>query len=138
MDRGHDHDHGGFIGWAKHTFAHLYDVHEKVESAIATHERGIWALEISLVGLGLAALFQTVIDFSSGSTARLANAIHDFGDAASLTRWIAFVLVRRGQMRRFTYGVCRAEEVERASSSGRFFLPDFLAAYESIRMRIDP
>ena len=51
-----DHDHGGprprartgVLGWFKHTFAHSHDVHEKVDDAMETNERGIWALKISL------------------------------------------------------------------------------------------
>ena len=81
---GHDHAHrGGVFGWLQHTFAHSHDVHEKVDTAMETNERGIWALKISLAGLGATALFQVVIVFFSGSTALLADTIHNFGDAAT-------------------------------------------------------
>ena len=61
-DHHHDHPHGGgVLGWLRHTFAHSHDVHEKVDDAMATNERGIWALKISLVGLGATALFQQVV-----------------------------------------------------------------------------
>src|SRR5215204_6478943 len=101
---GHDHDHshrGGVLGWLQHTFAHSHDVHEKVDEAMATNERGIWALKISLIGLGATALFQVVIVLLSGSTALLADTIHNFGDAATAAPlWIAFALQRRARSRR--------------------------------------
>ena len=80
----HEHAHAtGVLGWIKHTFAHSHDVHEKVDDALESNERGIWALKLSLAGLGATALFQVVIVFFSGSTALLADTIHNFGDAAT-------------------------------------------------------
>jgi cation diffusion facilitator family transporter len=123
----------------QHTFAHSHDVHEKVEDAMATHERGIWALKISLLGLSLTALFQVVIVLLSGSTALLADTIHNFGDAAtSIPLWIAFTLVRRGQNRRFTYGYGRAEDVAGIIIVGLIFFSACVAGFESIRKLIDP
>ncbi|MGI8486824.1 MAG: cation transporter [Thermomicrobiales bacterium] len=59
---------------------------------MATNELGIQALKISLVGLGLTALFQLVIVRLSGSTALLADTIHNFGDAGtSIPLWIALL-----------------------------------------------
>ena len=70
---GHDHAHrSGILGWLQHTFAHSHDVHEKVDDALETHERGIWALKVSLLGLGATALFQVVIVLLSGSVGLLA------------------------------------------------------------------
>ena len=145
---GHDHDHdhhhdhdrgGGVLGWLKHTFAHSHDVHEKVDAAMETHERGIWALKISLIGLGLTALFQVVIVWFSRSTALLADTIHNFGDAAtSIPLWIAFALLRRGQTRRFTYGFGRAEDVAGVIIVGLIFFSACVAGFESIRKLIDP
>src|SRR5215218_8525364 len=102
----HDHEHRpGIVGWLQHTFAHSHDVHEKVDDAMETHERGIWALKISLIVLGLTALFQVVIVLFSGSTALLADTIHNFGDAGtSIPLWIAFSLQRRAASNRYTYG----------------------------------
>ena len=99
LARGHDHEHGtGVLGWLQHTFAHSHDVHEKVDEAMETNERGIWALKISLLGLGATAIFQVVIVLLSGSTALLADTIHNFGDAATaMPLWIAFALQRRGR-----------------------------------------
>src|SRR5687767_6788894 len=81
---GPDHEHGGgVLGWLRHTFAHSHDSAERMDSALAGSERGIRALKISLVGLGLTAIFQAVIVVLSGSTALLADTIHNFGDAAT-------------------------------------------------------
>ena len=137
---GHGHDHGGgLLGWLRHTFAHSHDVHEKVDEAMATHERGIWALKISLLGLGATALFQVVIVAVSGSTALLADTIHNFGDAAtSVPLWIAFALQRRARSRRFPYGLGRAEDLAGVVIVLLIFFSACVAGYESIRKLIDP
>src|SRR5918993_2058710 len=139
---GHDHDHtheSGVLGWIKHTFAHSHDAHEKVDDALETNERGIWALKISLAGLGATALFQVVIVFFSGSSALLADTIHNFGDAAtSIPLWIAFALQRRARSRRFTYGYGRTEDIAGVIIVGLIFFSACVAGYESIRKLIDP
>ena len=88
----HDHDHGsGLLGWFRGTFAHSHSVTEKVDATMESSERGIRALKISLVGLGLTALFQLIIVLASGSIALLADTIHNFADAGtSIPLWIAF------------------------------------------------
>src|SRR5215217_920001 len=137
---GHGHEHRpGILGWLQHTFAHSHDVHEKVDDAMETHERGIWALKISLLGLGLTALFQVIIVWISGSTALLADTIHNFGDAATaIPLWIAFALIRRGQTRRFTYGFGRAEDIAGVIIVGLIFFSACVAGYESIMKIIAP
>src|SRR5215218_9825161 len=139
---GHSHDHKhlpGVLGWLQHTFAHSHDVHEKVDDALETHERGIWALKVSLIGLGLTALFQVVIVLISGSVGLLADTIHNFGDAAtSLPLWVAFALVRRGQTRRYSYGYGRVEDVAGVIIVLVIFFSACVAGYESIRKLIDP
>src|SRR5215204_6601030 len=139
-DDDHDDEHRpGILGWLQHTFAHSHDVHEKVDDAMETHERGIWALKISLVVLGLTALFQVVIVWISGSTALLADTIHNFGDAATaIPLWIAFALIRRGQTRRFTYGYGRTEDIAGVIIVALIFFSACVAGYESIRKLIDP
>jgi len=139
-DDDHDHEHRpGILGWLQHTFAHSHDVHEKVDDAMETHERGIWALKVSLVVLGLTALFQVVIVWISGSTALLADTIHNFGDAATaIPLWIAFALIRRGQTRRFTYGFGRAEDIAGVIIVALIFFSACVAGYESILKIINP
>lgn len=106
---------------------------------MATNERGIWALKVSLVGLGATALFQVVIVVLSGSTALLADTIHNFGDAATaIPLWIAFALQRRARNRRFTYGYGRAEDIAGVIIVGLIFFSACVAGYESIRKLIDP
>ncbi|MDP9369887.1 MAG: cation diffusion facilitator family transporter, partial [Chloroflexota bacterium] len=106
---------------------------------MATNEHGIWALKVSLLGLGATALFQVVIVLLSGSTALLADTIHNFGDAGTaIPLWIAFALQRRVQDRRFTYGYGRAEDVAGVIIVGLIFFSACVAAYESIRKLIDP
>jgi cation diffusion facilitator family transporter len=136
----HEHAHAtGVLGWIKHTFAHSHDVHEKVDDALESNERGIWALKLSLAGLGATALFQVVIVFFSGSTALLADTIHNFGDAAtSIPLWIAFALQRRSRSRSFTYGFGRTEDVAGVIIVGLIFFSACVAGYESIRKLIDP
>jgi cation diffusion facilitator family transporter len=138
----HDHDHllrPGILGWVQEAFAHSHDVHEKVDSALESNERGIWALKLSLLGLGATALFQVVIVYFSGSTALLADTIHNFGDAAtSVPLWIAFALQRRARSRRFTYGYGRSEDIAGVLIVGLIFFSACVAGYESIRKLIDP
>src|SRR5215216_713409 len=108
---GHDHAHeSGVLGWLKHTFAHSHDVHEKVDTALETNERGIWALKLSLAGLG----------------------------ATALPLWIAFALQRRTRSRRFTYGFGRTEDIAGVIIVGLIFFSACVAGYESIRKLIDP
>src|SRR5918995_5856051 len=147
-DHEQDHDHGGghnhahesgVLGWLKHPFVHSHDIHEKVDTALESNERGIWALKISLAGLGATALFQVVIVVFSGSTALLADTIHNFGDAATtIPLWIAFALQRRARSRRFTYGFGRAEDIAGVIIVGLIFFSACVAGYESIRKLIDP
>src|SRR5215203_4351135 len=136
----HDHEHRpGIVGWLQHTFAHSHDVHEKVDAALEGSDRGIWALKMSLLGLGATAIFQVVIVVISGSVGLLADTIHNFGDAAtSIPLWIAFALIRRGQNRRFTYGYGRAEDIAGVIIVVLIFFSACVAAYESILKIIDP
>ena len=139
-DPDHDHAHGaGVLGWLKHTFAHSHDVHEKVDDAMESNERGIWALKISLLGLGATALFQVIIVVFSGSTALLADTIHNFGDAVTaIPLWLAFAFQRRERSRRFTYGYGRTEDIAGVIIVGLIFFSACVAGYESIRKLIDP
>src|SRR5207247_2002886 len=103
------------------------------------NERGIWALKISLVGLGLTALFQVIIVALSGSVALLADTIHNFADAAtSIPLWIAFALARRGASRRFTYGYGKAEDVAGVVIVLVIFSSACVAAYEAVMKIIHP
>lgn len=140
-NHGHDHDHGhrgGIFGWLQHTFAHSHDARERVDDAMASSALGIRALKVSLVGLGVTALVQVVIVLFSGSTALLADTIHNFADAGtSIPLWIAFSLQRRAANKRFTYGYGRAEDLAGVVIVLVIFFSATLAGYESIRKLID-
>jgi cation diffusion facilitator family transporter len=137
---GHVHDHGsGLLGRMRHTFAHSHAPHEQVDSVLESSDRGIWALKLSLVGLGITALVQVVIVLLSGSVGLLADTIHNFGDATtSIPLWIAFALVKRGRNRSFTYGYGRAEDVAGAIIVLVIFFSAVVASYESIRKLVQP
>jgi cation diffusion facilitator family transporter len=136
----HDHEHrNGLLGWIEGTLFHSHAPHTRIDDALETNERGIWALKVSLLGLGVTALFQVVIVALSGSTALLADTIHNFGDAAtSIPLWIAFALQRRGSNRRFTYGYGRTEDVAGVIIVLLIFFSACVAGYESVRKLIDP
>src|SRR5215210_3279821 len=137
---GHSHAHGtGVLGWLRGTFGHSHDIGDKVDESLESNERGIWALKVSLVGLGLTALFQVIIVWFSGSVALLADTIHNFGDAAtSIPLWIAFALARRGVSRRFTYGYGKTEDVAGVVIVMVIFFSACVAAYEAVIKIISP
>ncbi|WP_435879274.1 cation diffusion facilitator family transporter [Streptomyces tuirus] len=121
-DQGHDHghehrhDHGHRHG-LRHRMAHLLAPHshetaDKVDSALESSARGMRALWVSLVVLGVTALAQAVVVVVSGSVALLGDTVHNTADAlTAVPLGIAFVLGRRAATRRFTYGYGRAEDL---------------------------
>lgn len=138
-DHGHDHDHDGVAGWLRGVFAHSHDVSDKVDSVMESSEKGIRALKVSLVGLGLTAILQVLVVLYSGSVALLADTIHNFADAAtSIPLWIAFALARRGPNRRFTYGYGKTEDVAGVIIVGIIFFSACVAGYEAALKFIHP
>ena len=137
-DHGHSHDHdhhhgGGLLGWFRTTFAHSHDIAEQVDTVMESSAKGIRALKISLVGLGITALLQVFVVLYSGSVALLADTIHNFADAAtSIPLWIAFALARRGANRRFTYGYGKAEDVAGVVIVCVIFFSACVAGYEAV------
>ena len=137
-DHGHPHDHnhhhgGGLLGWFRATFAHSHDMAEQVDTVMESSAKGIRALKISLVGLGITALLQVFVVLYSGSVALLADTIHNFADAAtSIPLWIAFALARRGANRRFTYGYGKAEDVAGVVIVCVIFFSACVAGYEAV------
>ncbi|WP_420497804.1 cation diffusion facilitator family transporter [Parafrankia soli] len=118
---------------------HSHDAADRVDSDLEASAEGMRTLWISLVVLGLTALFQTVVVVASGSVALLGDTIHNLADAlTAVPLAIAFVLGRRPPTRRFTYGYGRAEDLAGvvvvlviAASAG-------LAAYEAVNRMIHP
>ena len=139
--RAHDHDHGhatGLLGWLR-GLVHSHDIADKVDEGLESNERGIRALKLSLVALGLTATLQLIVVLVSGSVALLADTIHNFADAAtSIPLWIAFALSRRAPSRRFTYGYGRTEDVAGLLIIGIIFFSAAVAAWESIQKILHP
>ena len=137
-DHGHDHARG-VPGWLQATFGHSHSAADKTDSALESNERGIRALKVSLVVLGLTAVFQVVIALTSGSVGLLADTIHNFADAGtSLPLWVAFALARRGPSRRLTYGYGKVEDVAGVLIVVIIFFSACVAAWESVRKILHP
>ena len=129
----------GVLGWLRGQFGHSHSVVDKIDDTMESNERGIWALKISLVVLGLTAIFQVIIVIVSGSAGLLADTIHNFGDAGtSLPLWLAFALTKRGASRRFTYGYGKTEDVAGVGIVLIIFFSACVAAWESVSKIIHP
>ena len=109
----HSHETGGRLGALRHALTpHSHDAADAIDAALESSARGIRAVKLSLVGLGVTAAAQLVIVAVSGSVALLADTIHNFSDAlTAVPLWIAFHLGRRAADRRYTYGYGRAEDL---------------------------
>ena len=119
--------------------AHHDHTHGTIDPELLTTERGIWAVQWSLVGLGATAIFQVIIVFFSGSVALLADTIHNLADAATaIPLWIAFTLARRQPSRRFTYGYGRVEDVAGVMIVLTILFSAVVAGYESINRLLHP
>ncbi len=142
-DHGHGHDaeheHGGIAGLVASIIGHSHDPADAVDEALVGNARGIRAVKVSLVGLGITAVLQLGVVLISGSVALLADTIHNFSDAlTAIPLWIAFTVGTRAATRRYTFGYRRAEDL-----AGLFVLvmilgSAVLAAYESIHRLISP
>ncbi|HEY8743533.1 MAG TPA: cation diffusion facilitator family transporter, partial [Chloroflexota bacterium] len=145
LDDHHDHAHWHEAGWFGRLrealpFFHGHSHGEsQVDAALEGSERGIWALKVSLLGLGVTALLQLAVVLISGSVGLLADTIHNFGDAlTAVPLGIAFVLGRRPPTRRYTYGYARAEDIAGVAIIALIFLSALVAAYESYRKLVHP
>jgi len=138
---GDHHEHGyGLLGWLRHALTpHSHDAADSIDSALESSARGIRAVKISLVGLGVTAVLQLAIVAISGSVALLADTIHNFSDAlTAVPLWIAFVLGRRPPNRRYTYGYGRAEDLAGLFVIAMIALSAVLAGYEAITRLLNP
>jgi cation diffusion facilitator family transporter len=118
---------------------HSHDAADSVDSALESSADGIRALKISLLALGVTAVAQLVVVFLSGSSALLADTIHNFSDAlTAVPLWVAFALGRRAASRRYTYGYGRAEDLAGVFIVAMIALSAVLAGYESVRKLLDP
>jgi cation diffusion facilitator family transporter len=118
---------------------HSHDAADSIDGALAASAEGIRALKLSLLVLGATALAQLVVVALSGSTALLADTIHNFSDAlTAVPLWIAFVLGRRAASRRYTYGYGRAEDLAGVFVVAMIALSAVVAGYESIHRLVEP
>src|SRR3954449_2490820 len=169
QDHDHDHDHDHRSGWVarvRHALTpHSHDTADSIDSALESSARGVRAVRISLVGLGVTAALQLVVVLVSGSVALLADTIHNFSDAlTAVPLWIAFVLGRRGGAaarapppppravplgiafvlgrgaapRRYTYGYGRAEDLAGLFVIAMIALSAVVAGWEAVRRLLDP
>jgi cation diffusion facilitator family transporter len=137
----HDHVHpAGPLRRLVEMFAgHSHDPGDSIDDALTSDARGIRALKLSLLALGITAVAQLAVVLISGSVALFADTIHNFSDAlTAIPLWIAFAVGSRAATRRYTFGYRRAEDL-----AGLFVLfmiagSALLAAYESISRLVDP
>lgn len=130
-DGGAEHHHG-----QGHGHGHTHGV---VDPSIASTTRGLWALKWSFVGLMITALVQVVVVVLSHSVALLADTIHNFADAATaIPLGIAFLLVRRGATRRFTYGLGRVEDLAGLVIVATIAVSAVLAFYQAVERLLHP
>ncbi|MGI9164551.1 MAG: cation diffusion facilitator family transporter [Mycobacterium sp.] len=137
----HHHEHGGgLLGAVREIFApHSHDHADSVDDALESSAQGIRAVKISLLALGVTAIFQLVIVMLSGSVALAADTIHNFSDAlTAIPLWIAFALGRRAATKRFTYGLGRVEDLAGLFVLLMISLSAAIAGYEAVRRLIHP
>lgn len=78
----HDHDHHTLArGFLASIVGRSHDPSDSVDYALTSSTRGIRAVKIALVGLGVTAIAQLAVALISGSVALLAATIHNFSDA---------------------------------------------------------
>ncbi|MFZ4641192.1 MAG: cation diffusion facilitator family transporter [Nodosilinea sp.] len=113
--------------------------HGVVDPAIASSERGLWAVKWSFVGLLITAIAQMGVFWLSGSVALMADLIHNVGDAmTALPLGVAFLIGRRAPSDRFAYGYGRLEDLAGVVVVGIIFFSALFTAYESINRVFHP
>ncbi len=136
----HDREGGGkgLFGWLPLLHGHSHS-ETRVDAALESNQRGIRAVQVSLVALSATAAFQAVIAIQSGSVALLTDTLHNVSDAlTALPLGIAFVLARRLPNPRYTYGYGRAEDIAGAIVVLMIAATALISGYESIEHLLDP
>jgi cation diffusion facilitator family transporter len=133
----HDHDEHGLL---RGLFArHRHDSAASIDSALESSERGIRALWVSLVGLGVTAVIQLVVALASGSVALLNDTFHNFADAfTALPLWLAFSIGRRRPTDRYPFGYGRAEDLAGGAVVAMIALSAGVAAWGAIDRLLRP
>ena len=140
-DHAHDHHHtGGLLARLRHAATpHSHGAADSIDPALESSARGIRAVKVSLVGLGITAALQLVVVLVSGSVALLADTVHNFSDAlTAVPLWVAFVIGHRAATRRYTYGYGRAEDLAGLFVIAMIALSAVVAGWEAIRRLADP
>ena len=141
-DPGHAHEHGhgwfrrliGALGWS-----HSHDAADRVDAAMKSSDRGIRAVRMSLLILGVTAVLQAVVVSLSGSVALLGDTLHNLADAlTAVPLWIAFSVGRRPPSRRYTYGYGRAEDLAAIVIVAAMAASSIAAAWASVLRLIHP
>jgi len=113
---------------------HGHDPGVSVDSALETSARGLRALWISLLALGVTAALQAVVVVFTGSVALLSDTLHNAGDAlTAVPLALAFWIGRWPPNQRYTYGYGRAEDLAGVVIVLVIAASAVLAAYESTR-----
>jgi cation diffusion facilitator family transporter len=138
----HDHERSRRHGPTKflpRRFRHDHDHAHRVDTDLTSSGRGIRAVKISLLGLGLTAAIQVAVVAVSGSVALLGDTLHNFADGlTALPLWIAFVIGRRRPTRSYTYGYGRAEDVAGVFIVLVVAVSAAVAGTEAVRRLIEP
>lgn len=113
--------------------------HGVIDPSIVSHERGLWVVKWSFVGLMVTALLQVVVVIASNSVALLADTIHNFADAATaIPLGIAFLFARLKPSKRFTYGYGRVEDLAGIAVVLIILFSALVAGYEAIQRFFHP
>jgi cation diffusion facilitator family transporter len=121
-----------------HSYSHGH-IHGTIDPSITTSERGICAIKWSFIGLTVTALLQIVVVLLSHSVGLFADAIHNFGDAATaIPLWIAFILSRWKPNEKFTYGYGRVEDLAGMAIVLTIFVSALVAGYETVQRFLHP
>jgi cation diffusion facilitator family transporter len=142
-DRPHEPEHEhpkGVIGRLKELVApHSHDASDAVDQELEASDRGIRALVVSLIVLGVTALLQALVVVLTGSVALLGDTLHNVADAlTAVPLAIAFTLGRRVPTRRYTYGYGRAEDLAGVAIVLVILASAALAAYEAMNRLAHP
>lgn len=120
----------------KHNHPHT---HGFIDTSVISHERGLWAVKWSFIGLMVTALLQVIVVVISHSVALLADTIHNFADAATaIPLAVAFIFARFKPTKTFTYGYGRIEDLAGVIVVLLILFSALVAGYESIQRFFHP
>jgi cation diffusion facilitator family transporter len=138
-EHGHAHPTGRAASLVAAVVGHSHDPADSLDDALAGDRRGIRAVQIGLIGLGITAVAQLAVVVVSGSVALLADTVHNFSDAlTAVPLWIAFAIGGRAATRRYTFGFRRAEDLAGLFVLAMILFSAIYAAWESIQRLIHP